>query len=258
MTAQDFDPDGVEGAEPWHAFHHAADQLANAGLHLARRLVGESDGEDLRGPGASQAQNMADAGGEHARLAGAGTRQHQERAVKRLDRLALLGVERVEIMAGAPAHGALGGGRRLLVGRRQGCGFERGRANLCHRCENYTIGGVGSEKARNRQKLLGVALGVAPGAEGLRGNGSARLRFNTIYSTNAKRRFRKNAAGKVCKCGCGGARSLPKKSWLGIDREMGDMLQVLKMSVAVLGVGAFAVGAIAPARSRMPADQGHP
>jgi hypothetical protein len=50
---------------------------------------------------------------------------------------------------------------------------------------------VGSEKARNRQKLLGVALDVALGAEGLRGNGSARLWFNTNYSTNAKRRFRK-------------------------------------------------------------------
>ena len=120
MAAHDLDPDGVEGAEPRHAFDHAADQLADAGLHLARRLVGEGDGEDLRGPRPSQAQNMADAGGEHARLAGAGAGQHQERAVKRLDRLALLGVERVEIMARAQAHGALRGGQLLLVGRRQG------------------------------------------------------------------------------------------------------------------------------------------
>ena len=55
MAAQDLDADGVERAEPRHAFDRAADQLADALLHLARRLVGEGDGEDLRragrGPG---------------------------------------------------------------------------------------------------------------------------------------------------------------------------------------------------------------
>ena len=43
---------------------------------------------------------MGDAGGEHAGLAGAGAGQHEQRAVERLDRLALLGIERVEIVAG--------------------------------------------------------------------------------------------------------------------------------------------------------------
>ena len=110
MAAQDLDADGVEGAEPRHALDHAADQLADAGLHLARRLVGEGDGEDLRGPRAPKAQNMGDAGGEHARLAGAGAGQHQQRAVKRLHRLALLGVQRLEIAAWLEAHGPHGGG----------------------------------------------------------------------------------------------------------------------------------------------------
>ncbi len=44
-------------------------------------------------------KNMGDTGGEHARLAGAGAGQHQQRPVKRLHRLALLGVQRLEIAA---------------------------------------------------------------------------------------------------------------------------------------------------------------
>ncbi len=55
VAAHDLDADGVEGAEPGHALDHAADQLADARLHLPRRLVGEGDGEDLHlaapGPG---------------------------------------------------------------------------------------------------------------------------------------------------------------------------------------------------------------
>ena len=48
MAAQDLDADGVEGAEPGHALDDLADHLADALLHLARGLVGEGDGEDLR------------------------------------------------------------------------------------------------------------------------------------------------------------------------------------------------------------------
>ena len=47
MAAKDLDPDGVEGAEPGHALDHPADQLADAALHLPRRLIGEGHGEDL-------------------------------------------------------------------------------------------------------------------------------------------------------------------------------------------------------------------
>ena len=139
VPSQDLDADGVEGAEPGHAFDHAADQLADPMLHLARRLVGEGDGEDFAGPRAAQAQNVGDAGGEHAGLAGAGAGKHEQGTVERLDRFALLGVERVEVMPWAPPHGTgrkrglssalvfvLGGRKRSLC-----------RANLIHLKELY-------------------------------------------------------------------------------------------------------------------------
>ena len=49
VAAQDLGADGVEGAEPGHALGGAADQRADALLHLARGLVGEGHGQDLRG-----------------------------------------------------------------------------------------------------------------------------------------------------------------------------------------------------------------
>jgi hypothetical protein len=97
--------------------HHQADAL----LHLARRLVGEGDGEDFRGPRPPGGEDVGNAGGQHPRLAGAGTGQHQHRAVERLDRLPLLGIEIGEVIdAGARRHGARGDaagrGRRRLIG----------------------------------------------------------------------------------------------------------------------------------------------
>jgi hypothetical protein len=77
MAAQQLGRDRVEGAEPRHALGHWADEVADALLHLARRLVGEGDGEDLRGEGAAGRDEMGDAGGQHAGLAGAGAGEHQ-------------------------------------------------------------------------------------------------------------------------------------------------------------------------------------
>src|SRR5262245_60131011 len=144
VATEDLPPDGMEGAEPRHALDAAANQLADALLHFARRLVGEGDGEDLRGPRPAQAQNMGYARGEHARLAGAGAGQHQKRSVERLDRLTLLGVQRIEIVAWPPPHGPLGRGKLPLFWWRQGGG--RG-ANLCHRIQNYTIGRYQQKRA---------------------------------------------------------------------------------------------------------------
>ena len=88
---------GVEGAEPGHALDHAADEAANALLHFARGLVGEGDGEDLAGPRLALGEDVGKPGGQHPRLAGARTRQHQQRAVQRFDGGALLGVERAQV-----------------------------------------------------------------------------------------------------------------------------------------------------------------
>ena len=97
MPAQDLHADRVEGAEPGHALDHLADDLADALLHLARRLVGEGHGQNLARPRAAGGEDVGDARGEHARLAGAGAGQHQHRAVERLDREPLFGVEPGEI-----------------------------------------------------------------------------------------------------------------------------------------------------------------
>ena len=64
MAAQQLHADRVEGAEPGHALDIAfADQHADALLHLARGLVGEGDGEDLRRVGEAGGEDVGDAGG---------------------------------------------------------------------------------------------------------------------------------------------------------------------------------------------------
>ena len=79
----------------------AAEQHADALLHLARGLVGEGHRQDLRGVGEAGGDEVGDAGGEHARLAGAGAGQHQHGAVGGLDGAALLRVEAGQIGRGA-------------------------------------------------------------------------------------------------------------------------------------------------------------
>ena len=49
-------------------------------------------------PRAALAQDMGDARGQHARLAGAGAGQHQHGSIQRLHRLALLGIEPGKIL----------------------------------------------------------------------------------------------------------------------------------------------------------------
>ena len=93
VPAQDLDADGMEGSEPRHALHGAADQLADAILHLARGLVGESDGQDLRAARPTRAQDVRDAGGENPRLTRASSRKHQHGPVERRYGCGLLGIE---------------------------------------------------------------------------------------------------------------------------------------------------------------------
>jgi len=97
MPPEDFHADGVEGAEPGHALDDAAHHGADPLLHLARGLVGEGHRQDFGRPGALGGEDMGDAGGQHAGFAGSGARQHQHRAVERDHRLALFGVEVVQV-----------------------------------------------------------------------------------------------------------------------------------------------------------------
>ena len=113
VAAQDLHADGMEGADPRHALDRLADHLPDALFHFARRLVGEGDGENFRGPRAAEAEDMGDAGGEHPCLAGAGAGKHQHRPVERLHGFALLGIEPGKIggasRAGARRDAATGG-----------------------------------------------------------------------------------------------------------------------------------------------------
>ena len=109
VAAQYFRGNGMECAQPRHALRHRAGQVRDTFLHLARGLVGEGDGENFMGAGAGGGDDVGDAGGEHARLAGARPCQHQHRAVHRLNRLALLGVQPRHI--GRPASRGSPGAR---------------------------------------------------------------------------------------------------------------------------------------------------
>ncbi len=130
VAAEDPRRERMEGAEPGHALDDAADQLANAGFHFPRRLVGEGDGEDLVRPCPAGVQKMRDAGGERPSLARARAGKHQYRSVERLDGGALVGVQGVEIGRGPRGHGPGGQrGRRGLEGLRfVGEGAAHGRA----------------------------------------------------------------------------------------------------------------------------------
>ena len=83
----------------------AADERDDAVVHLARGLVGERDAQDPVGPDLVGDQ-VRDAAGDDARLAGAGARDDAERPVDDRDGGRLLGIESSD-----------GGPSRLMPGR---------------------------------------------------------------------------------------------------------------------------------------------
>ena len=120
VHAQDFHADRMERAEPGHALMGAgedADPLA----HLARRLVGEGDGQDLVRPRPSRGDQMGDPGRQHPRLADAGAGKHEHRPVERLDRCELLGVEPSQVRRKRPGRPCgSGGGKASASGSSEG------------------------------------------------------------------------------------------------------------------------------------------
>ena len=85
----------VERADPEIARRHAEQRL-DAIAHLGRRLVRERDGEHVLRRYAVDADDPRNSVHEHARLAAAGAGQHERRAVRRRDGLALRVVQRID------------------------------------------------------------------------------------------------------------------------------------------------------------------
>ncbi len=106
LAAQDADARAVEGHHP-HRVGTRADELLDALLHLARGLVGEGDREDLPGVHIALAEEVGDAVGEHAGLAGAGAGHDEQRGVRVNDGRALVLVQPVQ--EGRRVHHRAGG-----------------------------------------------------------------------------------------------------------------------------------------------------
>ena len=95
LAAQDAHAGRVEGRHP-RQLASLAEQALDALAHLARRLVGEGDGEDAPRRDAALADQVRDAMRQRARLARAGAGEDQQRAVAVQDRLLLHRIERRE------------------------------------------------------------------------------------------------------------------------------------------------------------------
>jgi hypothetical protein len=79
----------MERAKPRHSLDNLADHLADAQLHLARRLVGESHRQDFRRPRPAEIENVGYARCKDTGFSGSGARQNQHRPVQGLDRFPL-------------------------------------------------------------------------------------------------------------------------------------------------------------------------
>ena len=148
MPAQDLDADGVEGAEPRHAFDRAADQRSPMRSFISRAaLLVKVTARICDGQALFVRQDVGDAGRQHARLAGAGAGQHQHRAVDRFDGRALFGVEPLQIQ---------GRGRDAAIARAEI--EDRGGAGA-------GVAGVASGRSKGGSSKSG---GVFSSGEGLR------------------------------------------------------------------------------------------
>ena len=122
MTAQHLGRDGMEGAEPRHPLHCGTNHLADPLAHFARGLVGEGDGQDLRGIGAARGHQMRQPRGQCRGLARARARQHQHRPFGRQHGFALGRVQPPQIGR------IMGRGQWKSHGGQLGTGGGRGKA----------------------------------------------------------------------------------------------------------------------------------
>ena len=97
---------GVEGAQP-QIVRLLAEQLFQAGFHLAGGLVGEGHRQDVVRAHLLGLHQVGNAVGQHAGLAGARPGQHQDLARPGGHGLALLRVERIQEREGVFSHRGL-------------------------------------------------------------------------------------------------------------------------------------------------------
>ena len=109
LAAQDADAGRVERHHPHRPGAAVAHQLRDPAGHLARRLVGERDREDLARRHVPLGQQVGDPVGEHPRLPRAGPGDDQQRPAGVDDGGALLRIEAVE-EGGASRRSRLGRG----------------------------------------------------------------------------------------------------------------------------------------------------
>ena len=109
VAAQDADAEGVEGAEE-EALGVVGEERFDAVTHLAGGFVGEGDGEDAPGGDALLLDEVGDAVGEDAGLAGAGAGEDEEGAGGGGDGGGLGGVEGGEVEGGGKSASSGGGG----------------------------------------------------------------------------------------------------------------------------------------------------
>ena len=96
---------GVERRYP-HRAGPVADQIADPFLHLPGGLVGEGDGQDLAGLGATGGEQVGDPAGQHPGLTGTCTGHHQQRSTAMLHCRSLRRVEPLQQFVG-PLPGAV-------------------------------------------------------------------------------------------------------------------------------------------------------
>ena len=118
----------MEGTHP-HAAGAVGNKRCQTLAHLGRGLVGKRNGQDLPGLNAQVAEHMCDAEGQDAGLARAGTGKDQQRALGGQDRLALSGIQAIDI---DERLGGLGCRSRGVVDvERNELGLRRCRGGVC-------------------------------------------------------------------------------------------------------------------------------
>ena len=124
VLAQHAHAHSMEGAHP-HATGAAGNECRQTLAHLCRGLVGKRDGKNLPRLNAQVAEHMSDAEGQDAGLARASTGKDQQRALGGQDRLALGGIEAIDI------DGGFGCGSRGVVDvERNELGLRRGGSSV--------------------------------------------------------------------------------------------------------------------------------